>query len=102
MAVLAERFPGYGWERNQGYCTPEHRAGIARLGVTPLHRRSFRPVREALAAQVGESVLAEASKGLSRQDSCRDSRLDSGCPLRAEPRTVRRDGARRGADGAAG
>lgn len=49
MAVLTEQFPGYGWERNQGYCTPEHRAGIARLGVTPLHRRSFRPVREALA-----------------------------------------------------
>jgi len=48
MAVYAEQFPGYGWERNQGYPTPEHRAGIARLGVTPLHRRSFRPVREAL------------------------------------------------------
>src|SRR3546814_6274305 len=49
MAAYAEQFPGYGWERNQGYATPEHRAGIALLGVTPLHRRSFRPVREALA-----------------------------------------------------
>jgi ribonuclease HII len=48
MAGHADDFPGYGWERNQGYGTPEHRAGIARLGVTPLHRRSFRPVREAL------------------------------------------------------
>jgi ribonuclease HII len=48
MAAFAEQFPGYGWERNQGYATPEHRAGIARLGITPLHRRSFRPVREAL------------------------------------------------------
>jgi len=48
MAAHARDFPGYGWERNQGYGTPEHRAGIARLGVTPLHRRSFRPVREAL------------------------------------------------------
>lgn len=50
MARYAAQYPGYGWERNQGYPTPEHRAGIARLGVTPLHRRSFRPVREALAS----------------------------------------------------
>ncbi len=49
MAALAGDYPGYGWERNQGYGTPEHRAAIARLGITPLHRRSFRPIREALA-----------------------------------------------------
>jgi ribonuclease HII len=48
MAALARRHPGYGWERNQGYGTAEHRAALARLGVTPEHRRSFRPVREAL------------------------------------------------------
>jgi ribonuclease HII len=48
MAVLAKAHPGYGWERNQGYGTAEHRAALARLGVTPEHRRSFRPVREAL------------------------------------------------------
>ena len=49
MAALARDYPGYGWERNQGYGTAEHRAAITRLGVTPLHRRSFRPIREALA-----------------------------------------------------
>ena len=48
MAALARDHPGYGWERNQGYGTAEHRAALARLGVTPEHRRSFRPVREAL------------------------------------------------------
>jgi ribonuclease HII len=48
MAALAKAHPGYGWERNQGYGTAEHRAALARLGVTPQHRRSFRPVREAL------------------------------------------------------
>ena len=48
MAVLARGHPGYGWERNQGYGTAEHRAALAHLGVTPEHRRSFRPVREAL------------------------------------------------------
>ena len=46
MAALALDHPGYGWERNQGYGTAEHRAALARLGVTPEHRRSFRPVRE--------------------------------------------------------
>ncbi len=50
MAELALRHPGYGWERNQGYGTAEHRAAIARLGVTPQHRRSFRPIRDNLAA----------------------------------------------------
>ena len=48
MADLARAHPGYGWERNQGYGTAEHRAALTRLGVTPEHRRSFRPVREAL------------------------------------------------------
>lgn len=47
MAALAQSHPGYGWERNQGYGTAEHRAGIARLGITAAHRRSFRPIREA-------------------------------------------------------
>ena len=48
MEALARDHPGYGWERNRGYGTAEHRAALARLGVTPQHRRSFRPVREAL------------------------------------------------------
>ena len=48
MSVLAQDQPGYGWERNQGYGTAEHREALARLGVTPHHRRSFRPIREAL------------------------------------------------------
>lgn len=48
MVALAECHPGYGWERNAGYGTPEHLAALARLGVTPEHRRSFRPVSELL------------------------------------------------------
>jgi ribonuclease HII len=49
MARLAARYPGYGWEHNAGYATAEHRAAIRVLGVTPHHRRSFAPIREALA-----------------------------------------------------
>jgi ribonuclease HII len=48
MARLAERHPGYGWERNAGYATPEHRAAMAALGVTAFHRRSFITTRRAL------------------------------------------------------
>ncbi|MDA1098304.1 MAG: ribonuclease HII [Proteobacteria bacterium] len=50
MTALAECFPGYGWERNAGYGTAEHRAALARLGPTEMHRRSFAPIRKLLAA----------------------------------------------------
>ena len=46
MAAYALEHPGYGWERNKGYPTPEHVAALERLGPTPLHRRSFAPVRQ--------------------------------------------------------
>lgn len=45
MAGLAHRFPGYGFERNRGYGTAEHYAALERLGPSPVHRRSFAPVR---------------------------------------------------------
>ncbi len=41
MAALATRYPGYGWERNAGYPTAEHRRALRELGPTPLHRRTF-------------------------------------------------------------
>lgn len=44
MAELARRHPGYGFERNAGYGTAEHRSALLRLGATPEHRRSFRPI----------------------------------------------------------
>ena len=42
MNRLAEEYPGYAWEINKGYPTKAHREAISRLGITPLHRRSFR------------------------------------------------------------
>ena len=48
MVALAEKFPGYGFERHKGYGTPEHREALNRLGVSPEHRRSFKPVQLAL------------------------------------------------------
>jgi ribonuclease HII len=48
MTELAAAHPGYGFEKHKGYGTPEHKAALLRLGVCPQHRRSFRPVQEAL------------------------------------------------------
>jgi len=48
MAELDARFPGYGLARHKGYGTAEHLDALRRLGPTPLHRRSFAPVLEAL------------------------------------------------------
>ena len=48
MAELARDYPHYGFDRHKGYGTREHHEAIARHGVTPHHRRSFRPVQLAL------------------------------------------------------
>ena len=45
MVRLAASHPGYGWERNVGYPTPEHRDALRHLGVTSHHRRDFGTVR---------------------------------------------------------
>lgn len=41
MVNLDKEFPGYGWIKNMGYPTKEHRDGIKKLGVTTYHRKSF-------------------------------------------------------------
>jgi ribonuclease HII len=49
MQRLARRYPGYGWEKNAGYGTQQHLQAMEQHGVTPWHRRSYAPVRKALA-----------------------------------------------------
>ncbi|GAB1251655.1 ribonuclease HII [Porphyromonas miyakawae] len=46
MDRLAIEYPQYGWEHNAGYPTKEHRAAIARYGLTQYHRKSFRCLPE--------------------------------------------------------
>ena len=46
MLDHSREYPGYGWEKNRGYPTPEHIRAIEALGITPLHRRTFSKVRE--------------------------------------------------------
>lgn len=48
MAELAISHPGYAWERNKGYGTAAHSEGLEKLGVTPHHRRSFKPIQTIL------------------------------------------------------
>jgi ribonuclease HII len=48
MVDLAQQHPGYGWEANAGYPTKAHLTALQKLGVTPWHRRSFRPVHNIL------------------------------------------------------
>jgi ribonuclease HII len=53
MAQLELAYPGYGFARHKGYPTEAHRAALLRLGPCDAHRRSFRPVREALERRRG-------------------------------------------------
>ena len=60
MGKLAVRYPGYGWERNQGYASREHRDAIRALGLTPFHRRSFLALQRTLAGdQLDLDLLAD-------------------------------------------
>ncbi len=51
MVTLSQQYPGYGWETNAGYGTKQHQEGLATLGVTPHHRRSFKPIHNILCGE---------------------------------------------------
>jgi ribonuclease HII len=63
MRALAPRYPVYRWETNVGYATPEHGEAIRRFGVTRHHRRSFAPVRLALAGEEMLPLFSELEPG---------------------------------------
>jgi len=48
LVELDAVYPGYGLARHKGYCSPEHMEALARLGPTPLHRKSYAPVAQRL------------------------------------------------------
>ncbi len=50
MVEYAAHYPEYGFERHKGYASAVHLAALEALGPTPIHRRSFAPLRETLAA----------------------------------------------------
>jgi ribonuclease HII len=69
MLKLAARYPGYGWEHNQGYATADHRAAIRAMGLTPFHRRSFLALQRTLAGdQLDFDLLADPAASPSTHD----------------------------------
>lgn len=64
MREMEKAHPGYGFDRNKGYCTRSHKEALYRLGPCPIHRRSFEPVRSLIAKG------AERSRQLSFWDLC--------------------------------
>jgi len=52
MQALHKQYPQYGFDRHKGYPTAAHRAALAEFGPIPEHRRSFAPVRDALAKRL--------------------------------------------------
>ncbi len=46
MRRIASEYPQYGWDKNKGYPTRDHRAAIAEFGTSPYHRMSFRLLKQ--------------------------------------------------------
>jgi ribonuclease HII len=61
LAELDRRHPGYDLGRNKGYPTPDHLAALKARGASPVHRRSFAPVREALGLESAQVEMFPAS-----------------------------------------
>jgi ribonuclease HII len=59
MDRAAAHFPNYGFERHKGYATAAHLEAIERFGPSPLHRRSFAPIRQALAEPDSAAIFGE-------------------------------------------
>ncbi len=54
MEAYETLYPGYGFSQHKGYGTKRHRECLQQLGVSPIHRRTYRPVREVLRWQAGQ------------------------------------------------
>lgn len=62
MVAMEETYPGYGFSQHKGYGTAKHLAALTQLGVTPEHRRSFAPVRQALTDSEKHSAAAAPAR----------------------------------------
>ena len=86
MCALAEKYPGYRWERNAGYATRDHIEGLAARGITPHHRRTFFRVSQLtldlnapgpLDPAALEIILADVAAAEPAQAGCADVPIDS-------------------------
>jgi ribonuclease HII len=53
MTVFDKHYPQYGFAKHKGYGTQDHLRAIDDFGVSPIHRRSFSPVSNALLREIG-------------------------------------------------
>jgi len=68
MTEVAEKYPGYGFEKHVGYGTAAHKKALCELGICPEHRRSFRPVRKLDAkdtTSIGQAAEGKVAEYLS-------------------------------------
>lgn len=64
MYKLADKYPGYGFEKHVGYGTAAHKAALLKLGVCPEHRKSFRPIAEIIGMKPNtKSTKARGDRG---------------------------------------
>lgn len=88
MERLAARYPDYRWERNAGYGTPDHLAGLAARGITPHHRRSFCAVSQLALDFGGDQAVApvaDIDQLLADADAARSLEAPGGSDLDADP-----------------
>ena len=52
MKEYAKIYPEYGFEKHKGYVTKAHKEALAKYGICPIHRRSFKPVQDVLHQQL--------------------------------------------------
>lgn len=70
LVKLDGTYPGYGLARHKGYGSPEHINALARLGPTPLHRKSYRPVAQAALGRCDFAAAASAPAGAIQSEEC--------------------------------
>ena len=68
MIKLAERFPGYGFEKHVGYGTAAHKAALLELGPCEEHRKSFRPIAELIGSTPRKTIAKHAIDGRRGED----------------------------------
>ncbi|MBS2031926.1 MAG: ribonuclease HII [Deltaproteobacteria bacterium] len=71
MKKMDERYPGYGFAQHKGYSVPEHWEALKKLGPCPIHRRSFAPVREALAPNHPDAPVKQKQLALFAEKASR-------------------------------
>lgn len=70
MITLHDQYPQYGFAQHKGYPTAQHRLAIIEHGILHLHRRSFRPVRDALACNSANQSTGESQVQQPKQLNC--------------------------------